>query len=80
MSRESDDAIILLQAAIDHAPSEPNYHLALAYVYSAVEDYQKSVDCFEQYLKLYPDPEVYKIKEATVCFAKLESGIMELHE
>lgn len=80
-SRLSKDAAILLHAAIDHNPYQAKSYLALGNVYAVLADYNNSVNCYDNFLKLQPGIEdVITAKYATLCHKKLESGLLKLHE
>ncbi|XP_067009164.1 tetratricopeptide repeat protein 17 [Anabrus simplex] len=80
-ARASSEAAVVLHAAVDHAPMEASNHLALGTVYAALGDYNRSVSCLDNALKLQPGLEVAaRIKHAVVCHRKLEHGLLELNE
>lgn len=81
ITKYSKDAALILHAAIDHAPYEPMNYLALGHVYTMLSDYNRSVLCYDNILKLKPDyQDVITVRHATLCHQKLENGLMNLHE
>nr|XP_022913333.1 tetratricopeptide repeat protein 17 [Onthophagus taurus] len=81
ITKHSKEAALILHAAIDHAPYEPMNYLALGHVYTMLADYNRSVLCYDNVLKLKPDyQDVITVRHATLCRQKLENGLMSLHE
>ncbi|GJQ65171.1 hypothetical protein Trydic_g7312 [Trypoxylus dichotomus] len=81
VTKYSKEAALILHAAIDHAPYEPMNYLALGHVYTMLSDYNRSVLCYDNILKLKPDfQDVITVRHATLCHQKLENGLMSLHE
>lgn len=80
-ARYPKDAAILLHAAIEHAPLQPANYLALGNVYATLSDYNRSIACYDNVLKLQPGLEnVVTTKYATLCHKRLDRGLIELHE
>lgn len=80
-SRNSEEAAILLHAAIDHDPFQASNYLALGNVYAVLANYNRSIHCYDNYLKLQPGFEdVVNAKHAILCHKKLERGLLQLHE
>lgn len=80
-ARYPGEAAIILHAAVDHAPHQPANHFALGNVYAVLSDYNRSVACFDNFLKLRPGlQEAITSKFATICHRKLEKGLLDLHE
>lgn len=79
--RHSRDAAIILHAAVDHAPQEPIHYQALGNVYAVLAEYNRSISCYENVLKLRPTVrDVSHAKSAVLCHQRLESELMELHK
>ncbi|XP_021915404.1 tetratricopeptide repeat protein 17 isoform X2 [Zootermopsis nevadensis] len=75
------EAAIILHAAVDHAPLVASSHFLLGNVYAVLGDYNRSVACFDNAVKLQPDmDEVTRIKYSVLCHKKLERGLLHLHE
>ncbi|XP_075214285.1 tetratricopeptide repeat protein 17 isoform X2 [Lycorma delicatula] len=73
------EAAILLHAAVDHAPHRPLSHYALATVYAVLGDYNRSVACYDNALRLRPDwTTAQKIRSTVLCHHKLESALYSL--
>ncbi|XP_018331207.1 tetratricopeptide repeat protein 17 isoform X2 [Agrilus planipennis] len=80
-SHNHKDAAILLHAAIDHAPAQPLNYLALGNVYAALTDFNRSVACYDNVLRLQPDYDIVAtVKYATLCHKKLETLLSQLHD
>ncbi|XP_031341481.1 tetratricopeptide repeat protein 17-like isoform X2 [Photinus pyralis] len=80
-ARYPKDAAILLHAAVEHAPFQATNYIALGNVYAVLSDYNRSVACYDNVLKLQPDLEdVATTKYATLCHKRLDSGLLQLHE
>ncbi|GLH04929.1 Uncharacterized protein GBIM_10584 [Gryllus bimaculatus] len=75
------EAALVLHAAVDHAPHVPQNHLALGTVYAILGDYNRSVACLDNALKLLPSLETAsKLKHTVKCHHKLEQGLLDLHQ
>lgn len=80
-SKHSKEAAILLHAAIDHDPYQAVNYLALGNVYAVLANYNRSINCFDNFLKLQPGLEdAINAKHAILCHKKLENGLLQLHE
>uniref|UniRef100_A0A1B6GM84 Tetratricopeptide repeat protein 17 n=1 Tax=Cuerna arida TaxID=1464854 RepID=A0A1B6GM84_9HEMI len=74
------EAAILLHAAVDHAPHAAASHLALANVYAILGDYNRSVACYDNALKLNAHwPLAERNRFAVLCHHKLENSLYQLH-
>ncbi|KAF5282200.1 hypothetical protein FQR65_LT02897 [Abscondita terminalis] len=80
-ARYAKDAAILLHAAVEHSPFQATNYIALGNVYAVLSDYNRSVACYDNVLKLQPELEnVATVKYATLCHKRLDSGLIQLHE
>lgn len=80
-SKQSKSAAVLLHAAISHAPEEVAHHIALGNVYVSLADYNRSVACYDNVLKLQPDMDIVVLNRHTIlCHKKLNAGLKDLHE
>lgn len=74
------EAAILLHAAIDHAPNKAISHYALGNVYAILGDYNRSIACYDNTLKLKPRwPAAEQNRFAVLCHHKLETSLYQLH-
>jgi len=74
------EAAILLHAAVDHAPHVASSHLALANVYAILGDYNRSIACYDNALKLQPHwTAAERNRFAVICHHKLENSLYQLH-
>ncbi|XP_071442171.1 tetratricopeptide repeat protein 17-like [Hetaerina americana] len=88
------EAAIILHAAVDHAafslPSEPMEHLplrtappathlALANAYALLSDYNRSLACYDNALKLQPGLKVAQLgRHSVLCQQKLEKALINM--
>ncbi|KAF5282029.1 hypothetical protein FQA39_LY00553 [Lamprigera yunnana] len=80
-ARYAKDAAILLHAAVEHSPFQASNYIALGNVYAILSDYNRSIACYDNVLKLQPELEnVATVKYATLCHKRLDSGLIQLHE
>lgn len=72
---------MLLHDAITHAPEEVAHHIALGNVYVSLSDYNRSLTCYDNVLKLQPNMEIVVVsRHAVLCHNKLNAGLKDLHE
>ncbi|XP_031782231.1 tetratricopeptide repeat protein 17 isoform X2 [Nasonia vitripennis] len=77
----SSDAAVLLHTAIEYAPKESMHHLALANVYAYLGEYNKSIEFYDNSLKLNPNLDMSRsAKHNILCNLKLESSLSALHQ
>ncbi|XP_014238216.1 tetratricopeptide repeat protein 17 [Trichogramma pretiosum] len=77
----STDAVTVLNTAIDYKPTESLHHLALANVYAHLGEYNKSIECYDNALKLNPRLDVARgAKHQIRCNLKLENLLSALHQ
>ncbi|KAH7642607.1 LOW QUALITY PROTEIN: tetratricopeptide repeat protein 17 [Dermatophagoides farinae] len=80
-SRSYDDAVIVLHGIIDMAPEIPHSHYILANIYTVMTDYNKSVICLDNVLKLCPNFLEAKLrKHAVLCHIGIENALKTQHE
>ncbi|XP_014240937.1 tetratricopeptide repeat protein 17 [Cimex lectularius] len=73
------EAAILLHSSVDHAPRNAKGHFALANVYTILGDYERSLDCYNNALKIDPDWSMAKnAKQAILCHNKLNHQLSRL--
>lgn len=73
------EAAILLHAAVDHAPNRPLSHYALATTYAGLGDYNRSVACYDNALRLRPNwVPAQRIRSSVLCHNKLDSALQSL--
>lgn len=71
----------MLHATIDITSDLPYAHYSLGNIYATLADYNKSIICYENVLKLVPDfPEVTLRRAAVVCHAAIENALKSQHE
>ncbi|XP_054710822.1 tetratricopeptide repeat protein 17-like [Uloborus diversus] len=79
-SQMSEEAAIVVHAAVDIAPENSICHFTLGNIYAVLGDYNKSAICFENSLKVQPD---FKNAEqryhAVMCHSKLEKALEAQH-
>lgn len=76
-----EEAAIVLHGAIDITPDIPHAHYTLANIYAVLTDYNKSVICFENVLKLCPKfTEAKQRKYAVLCHSNIENALKAQHE
>lgn len=79
-SRHSEEAAIVVRAAVDNAPDIAISHFTLGNIYAVLADYNKSATCFENTLKIQPDFESAEQRyHAVKCHSKLEKALEEQH-
>ncbi|XP_069702487.1 tetratricopeptide repeat protein 17 isoform X1 [Periplaneta americana] len=75
------EAAIILHAAVDHAPLMAQSHFLLGNVYAVLGDYNRSIACYDNAMKLRPSlDQVTRTKHSVLCHRKLEKGLLDLHE
>lgn len=80
-ARRHKEAAIILHAAVDHAPTQPLHYYALGNVYTVLAEYNRSLACYNNILKLQPSmQEAATLRHAILCHQKLEKELLELHE
>lgn len=80
-ARYSTEAAIILHAAVDHAPIQPTNYFVLGNVYASMGEYNRSLACYDNLLKLMPDmQQAHTAKHAILCHLRLKNELMELHE
>jgi tetratricopeptide (TPR) repeat protein len=79
-SRYSNEAAIVVHAALEVSRELNVNHFTLGNIYAVLAEYNKSVICFENTLKIQPDFEAAaKRKHAVLCHAKLEAALEAQH-
>ncbi|CAE1321266.1 Tetratricopeptide repeat protein 17 [Acanthosepion pharaonis] len=79
-ARYSNEAAIVVHAALDVSKELNVNHFTLGNIYAVLGEYNKSVICFENTLKIQPEFEAAaKRKHAVVCHAKLECALEAQH-
>ncbi|XP_064604076.1 tetratricopeptide repeat protein 17-like isoform X2 [Liolophura sinensis] len=79
-ARYSNEAAIVVHAALDVSKELNVNHFTLGNIYAVLGEYNKSVICFENTLKIQPDFDAAaKRKHAVLCHAKLESALEAQH-
>ncbi|XP_043289555.1 tetratricopeptide repeat protein 17 isoform X2 [Venturia canescens] len=77
--RHSAEAAIVLHTAIDHAPNESHQYLALGHVYAVLGDYNKSLLCYDNTLKIAPKMEQAKLaRHVVLCHQRLDTSLLVL--
>ncbi|KAJ8969283.1 hypothetical protein NQ314_001821 [Rhamnusium bicolor] len=80
-ARHSKEAALILHSAIDIAPNQDIHYLAIGNVYAALGDYNRSVTYYDKFLDLKPgQKDVVANKHATLCYWKLENGLISFQE
>lgn len=80
-ANQSEEAAIVLHTAIEYSSNESLHHLALANVYAHLGEYNKSVEYYDNSLKLDPTLDVARsAKHNILCNLKLESSLSALHQ
>ncbi|XP_045581208.2 tetratricopeptide repeat protein 17 isoform X1 [Procambarus clarkii] len=80
-ARRSDEAVLVLHAAIDHYRHSPVAHITLGNVYATLAFYNVSVLCFENALYMSPgDQSLRRRKHAVLCHSKLEAALENQHQ
>ncbi|KAG0411227.1 hypothetical protein HPB47_011658 [Ixodes persulcatus] len=79
-SHLSEEAAIVVHAAVDTAPDNAICHFTLGNIYAVLADYNKSVVCFENTLKVQPDfLNARQRLHAVLCHGKLEAALEAQH-
>ncbi|KAK3594378.1 hypothetical protein CHS0354_032887 [Potamilus streckersoni] len=79
-AKYSNEAAIVVHAALDISKELNVNHFTLGNIYAVLGEYNKSVICFENTLKIQPDFEAAaKRKHAVLCHAKLENALEAQH-
>nr|CAI5851357.1 unnamed protein product [Callosobruchus analis] len=80
-ARHSKEAAMILQKAIEIAPEQAIHYLAIGNVYAALGDYNRSVGYYDKFLEMNPgQKDVVANKHATLCYWKLEKGLLSFQE
>ncbi|CAG5102000.1 Similar to ttc17: Tetratricopeptide repeat protein 17 (Danio rerio) [Cotesia congregata] len=80
-AKYSAEAAIVLHAAIDYAPTQSHQHLALGHVYAILGDYNRSLACYDNSLRLTPSMEQAKqAKFVILCCQSLTEALTALHK
>nr|XP_022314692.1 tetratricopeptide repeat protein 17-like isoform X1 [Crassostrea virginica] len=79
-ARYSNEAAIVVHAALDVSKELNVNHFTLGNIYAVMAEYNKSVICFENTLKIQPDfKAAAERKYAVLCHAKLEAALEAQH-
>uniref|UniRef100_A0A0B7BGE5 Tetratricopeptide repeat protein 17 n=1 Tax=Arion vulgaris TaxID=1028688 RepID=A0A0B7BGE5_9EUPU len=79
-ARFSNEAAILVHAALEVSKELNVNHFTLGNIYAVLGEYNKSIICFENTLKIQPDFEAAsKRKHAVLCHSKLEMALEAQH-
>ncbi|KAJ8678526.1 hypothetical protein QAD02_014313 [Eretmocerus hayati] len=79
-ANKSREAAIILHTAIEYEPTESLHHLALANVYAQLGEFNKSVQFYDNSLRLDPQLDMARsAKHNILCNLKLESSLSALH-
>ncbi|XP_003741463.1 tetratricopeptide repeat protein 17 [Galendromus occidentalis] len=77
----SDEAAVVVHAAIDIAPDNPICHFTLGNIYAVLGEYNKSVICYDNMLKLQPEFRSARQRlHAVRCHAKVENALERQHQ
>ncbi|XP_066589146.1 tetratricopeptide repeat protein 17 [Prorops nasuta] len=80
-SKKFYEAIMVLHLAVDYNPNESNNHLALGNVYTILGDYDRSIVCYDNCLKLSPFVTTARqTKHAILCAQNLQKSLTALHQ
>ncbi|KAK6190158.1 hypothetical protein SNE40_002084 [Patella caerulea] len=80
-ARYSNEAAVVVHSALEISKELNVNHFTLGNVYAVLGEYNKSVICFENTLKIQPDFEAAaKRKYAVMCHSKLESALEAQHK
>ncbi|XP_063907336.1 tetratricopeptide repeat protein 17 isoform X2 [Zophobas morio] len=80
-SGRSSEAALMLHTATEYAPKQALHYLALGNIYFAMGDYNNSITYYDKFLELEPEHnDVNAIKQATLCFSKLETHLIDFQE
>lgn len=73
---KSEDAAVVISAAVDLMPNDPMLYYTLGNVYAALTEFNKSVEAFDAALELQPDFEAASLRRhAVICHRKLENAL-----
>lgn len=79
-SHHHEDGVIVLHAAVDHAPNDPVAHYTLANSYALIGDLNRSLLCYENVMKLQPNLKMaVKKMQGIQCLCKLERALEDQH-
>ncbi|XP_024944685.1 tetratricopeptide repeat protein 17 isoform X3 [Cephus cinctus] len=79
-AKHSGEAAIILHAAIDYAPTQSHQHLALGHVYAVLGDFNRSIACYDNCLRLAPTmDQARQTKHAILCEKKLGNYLSSLY-
>ncbi|KAK3103819.1 hypothetical protein FSP39_022148 [Pinctada imbricata] len=79
-ARYSNEAAVVVHAALDVSKELNVNHFTLGNIYAVMAEYNKSVICFENTLKIQPDfKAAAERKYAVKCHAKLEAALEAQH-
>uniref|UniRef100_A0A2C9KLB1 Tetratricopeptide repeat protein 17 n=1 Tax=Biomphalaria glabrata TaxID=6526 RepID=A0A2C9KLB1_BIOGL len=79
-ARFSSEAAILVHAALEMSKELNVNHFTLGNIYAVLGEYNKSIICFENTLKIQPDFEAAaKRRHAVLCHSKLELALEAQH-
>ncbi|XP_025087686.1 tetratricopeptide repeat protein 17-like isoform X2 [Pomacea canaliculata] len=79
-ARYSNEAAILVHSALDLSRELNVNHFTLGNIYAVLGEYNKSIICFENTLKIQPEFEAAaKRKHAVLCHSKLEAALEAQH-
>ncbi|CAH2092224.1 unnamed protein product [Euphydryas editha] len=80
-SGKTDDAIIVLNAAVEHDPKNYVSHFSIANAYTVIGEFNTSLKFYDKTLKLNPRMELaIKHKYGVLCHTKLAIRIKEIRE
>ncbi|CAL1274123.1 unnamed protein product [Larinioides sclopetarius] len=80
LSHMSEEAAIVVHAAVDIAPNNAICHFTLGNIYAVLADYNKSAICFENAVKIQPDfTNAAQRYHAVMCHSKLEKALEAQH-
>ncbi|UXI16596.1 paired mesoderm homeobox protein 2B-like [Sarcoptes scabiei] len=80
-SRNYEEAATVLHDIIEIAPEIPHSHYILANIYTLMTDYNRSIICLDNVLKLCPRFEEAKLrKHAVLCHNSIENALKTQHE
>ncbi|OQR77537.1 tetratricopeptide repeat protein 17-like, partial [Tropilaelaps mercedesae] len=79
-ARMSDEAAIVVHAAIDIAPDNAICHFTLGNIYAVLAEYNKSEICYENMLRLQPEFRSARQRlHAVRCHSKVEAALEKQH-
>lgn len=80
-ANQSTEAAIVLHTAIEYTPTESLNHFTLANIYAHLGEYNKSIEYYDNSLKLNPGLDISRsAKHNILCNLKLESSLSALHQ